>query len=270
MAVFITGDIHADPFRLSSSNFPIGKHLTREDYVIICGDFGCVWSLDSRDDINLNWLAKKPFTVLFVDGNHENFDKLYQYPEKDWHGGRVHELRPNVLHLMRGYVFDIQGHSFFCMGGAMSHDIDNGVVIEGNRHQHTATVLKRVRNPFGDKYEDAFVESEITNYIPSRIFFRHLGLSWWLQELPTREEIKRAEESLAKVNNTVDFVITHDCPGIATYQLGQHPDPSYLVQFFDSLFVNLKFKHWYFGHHHEDKDVFMNIHAMFESIVQVL
>lgn len=102
---------------------------------------------------------------MFVDGNHENFDKLYQYPEKDWHGGRVHEIRPNVLHLMRGHVFDIQGHSFFCMGGAMSHDIDNGVVIEGNRHQHTATVLKRVRNPFGDSYEDAFIESEITNYI---------------------------------------------------------------------------------------------------------
>ena len=32
----------------------------------------------------LDWLDGKAFTTLFVDGNHENFDRLYAYPvEKD-------------------------------------------------------------------------------------------------------------------------------------------------------------------------------------------
>ena len=28
----------------------------------------------------LDWLDGKVFTTLFVDGNHENFDRLYAYP----------------------------------------------------------------------------------------------------------------------------------------------------------------------------------------------
>lgn len=39
-----------------------------------------------------------------------------------WNGGRVHEVMPHVLHLMRGQVFDIDGLSIFTMGGASSHD----------------------------------------------------------------------------------------------------------------------------------------------------
>ena len=36
------------------------------------------------------------------------------------HGGKVHRIRPHVLHLMRGQVFDIEGHTFFTMGGVKS------------------------------------------------------------------------------------------------------------------------------------------------------
>ena len=31
------------------------------------------------------------------------------YPEEIWNGGRVHRIRPNILHLMRGQVFTMGG-----------------------------------------------------------------------------------------------------------------------------------------------------------------
>ena len=40
--VFVTGDVHGgyDLEKQSNKNFPTGKTLTRDDYVIVCGDFG--------------------------------------------------------------------------------------------------------------------------------------------------------------------------------------------------------------------------------------
>jgi len=73
--IFITGDTHGDFDRFTSRNWPIGKTLTKDDYVIICGDFGGVWNYPGhksydQQEYNLNWLNDKPFTTLFVDGNH--------------------------------------------------------------------------------------------------------------------------------------------------------------------------------------------------------
>lgn len=73
-------------------------------------------------------MEDKSFTTVFVDGNHENFDRLYSYPVKEWNGGKVHEIRPSVLHLMRGEVFTIEDKKFFAFGGASSHDIKDGIL----------------------------------------------------------------------------------------------------------------------------------------------
>ena len=62
------------------------------------------------------------FTTLFVCGNHENFDMLYKYPTELWNGGLVRKITPNILHLTRGQVFEINGNSFFTFGGGMSID----------------------------------------------------------------------------------------------------------------------------------------------------
>jgi hypothetical protein len=56
--------------------------MTKADYVIICGDFDGVWAKDEEskeEKYNLDWLNNKPFTTLFVDGNHENIDWLNSY-----------------------------------------------------------------------------------------------------------------------------------------------------------------------------------------------
>lgn len=101
--------------------------MTKNDVVIIAGDFGGVWFGDSRDDETLDWLERLPFTLAFVCGNHENYDALERYPVAEWHGGKVHRVRPHVLHLMRGQVFELESYRFFTMGGAKSHDTNHRI-----------------------------------------------------------------------------------------------------------------------------------------------
>lgn len=127
MAIYITGDTHGsvDAHKLNAKHFgTIAKELTKNDFVIICGDFGFVWEWVQyqKDDWWLNWLEKKPWTTLFVDGNHENHERLNLMDIDIWHGGKVHTIRPSVIHLMRGEIYDIDGKSFFTMGGADSVD----------------------------------------------------------------------------------------------------------------------------------------------------
>lgn len=121
--IFITGDTHGDIDwgKLNNRQFPVGKTLTRDDYVIVCGDWGGVWG-DGTDRYVQKWWKDKPYTLLFVDGNHENFEKLNEFPTEIWNGGRIHRIAENIIHLMRGQVFEIDGIKFYVMGGAASID----------------------------------------------------------------------------------------------------------------------------------------------------
>jgi DNA repair exonuclease SbcCD nuclease subunit len=122
--IYITGDIHGsiDIHKLSTTNFPEQKQLTKDDYVIICGDFGNVWNNSKEELYWRRWLNNKNFTTLFVDGNHCNFDLLNAYPISQWNGGNVHFISDSIIHLMRGQIFEINGVKLFTMGGAASHD----------------------------------------------------------------------------------------------------------------------------------------------------
>lgn len=125
--IYATGDTHGSFQRFQPEHFPEQAGMTKEDYVIICGDFGGVWDGSKKDERNLDWLESLPFTTLFVSGNHENFDRLERYPVEEWNGGKIQRIRPHVIHLMRGQVFELQGCTFFTMGGASSHDIEDGI-----------------------------------------------------------------------------------------------------------------------------------------------
>lgn len=121
--IYVTGDCHGgyDGWKLFAfEDSDVGGSLTRSDYLIIAGDFGYIW--DAKSDKDLDWLATLKYTVLFVDGNHENFDLLNAYPVTEWNGGKVHRIRDNVIHLMRGQIFRIDGKTFFTFGGAESTD----------------------------------------------------------------------------------------------------------------------------------------------------
>ena len=125
--IYVTGDTHGNFRRFQPEYLPEQAGVTKNDVVIIAGDFGGVWFGDSRDDETLDWLERLPFTLAFVCGNHENYDALERYPVAEWHGGKVHRVRPHVLHLMRGQVFELESYRFFTMGGAKSHDTNHRI-----------------------------------------------------------------------------------------------------------------------------------------------
>ncbi len=122
--IYITGDTHRelDIHTINPDEFVQGRNLTRDDYVIIAGDFGCIWDGAEGDNFWLKWIDSLPWTTLFIDGNHENFDLLNSYPEKVWHGGKVHQIRDNIYHLKRGELFSIDDKQIFVFGGGFSHD----------------------------------------------------------------------------------------------------------------------------------------------------
>lgn len=126
MAVFLTGDTHgrADIGKVEEFSLVAQGKLTRKDCLIVLGDFGLVWGdpASASEEQTLMWLESQPWTTLFVDGNHENFDLLDSLPVEQAYGGMVHRVRPHVLHLIRGETYDIGGHRFFVVGGA--HSID--------------------------------------------------------------------------------------------------------------------------------------------------
>lgn len=129
--VYVTGDTHIpiDVSKLNTANFPQQRCLTRDDYVIVLGDFGLLWRKDKTYEHWLKWLESKPFTVLWIDGNHENHEWLRSIPTTKWRGGRIRRIGKNIIHLDRGSIFDFGGKYFFVMGGAAS--VDRESRIEG-------------------------------------------------------------------------------------------------------------------------------------------
>lgn len=129
--ICITGDMHHEFSRFTRANFPRQTQMTKDDYVIICGDFGGVLDGSIPEQELLDALNSLPFTLLFLDGDHENFSLLESYPVSEWHGGKVQFIRSSVIHLMRGQVYQLDGKSFFTMGGALSLYMEYLIENEG-------------------------------------------------------------------------------------------------------------------------------------------
>ena len=165
--IYLTGDLHGDFRRLSPERFREQEVLSKEDILLACGDFGGVWYGDERDDEKLDWLESRPFTTAFVTGNHENYDALQAYPLKQWRGGAIRRIRPSVILLERGQVFNLCGKRFFTMGGASSHDIQDGILEPDDP-------LFRLKQRTLDA-RDAM--------------YRVNHLSWWKEELPRQGRV---------------------------------------------------------------------------------
>lgn len=243
--IYITGDTHGDWMsRLRTNAFPEQKEMTKDDYVIICGDFG-IWHDTNQERHNLKWLDDKPFTTLFVDGNHENFDRLYTMPVSEWNGGNVHFIRPHIIHLMRGQVFEIDGVSLFTFGGAKSHDIQDGILEKDDPR-----IKEWSKNPFK--------------------MFRVNHSSWWKEELPSEKEMNDGIQNLEKYNNKIDFIITHcgATSSIALYSMGSYK-PDILTNYFEEIKQKVNFKKWFMGHYHDNYAINDKEIILYEQIVRI-
>jgi DNA repair exonuclease SbcCD nuclease subunit len=228
--IFVTGDTHGgiDMEKLSRRRFREGKALTREDYLIICGDFGFpflttdMYPMDqfvpnkhartSQKSCHnfMKWFSQQPYTVLWLDGNHDNHPFWYSQPSCTWKGGlvNVHPLADNVLHLKRGGYYTIDGPTFWVMGGAESHD-------------------KEYRTP---------------------------GYSWWEGEIPSPAEMEHGVETLASHSSEVDFILSHTIPQclIAPSLTGMMPsEPT--RDYLSKIYRSVRFRYWFAGHLHQDQ-----------------
>ena len=289
--IFVTGDTHGahrngfnsvDGYmhRFNTNAFPEQHNMTKDDFVIIAGDFGGIWQTDNinaqesnSEKYELDWLESKPFTTLFIPGNHENYDRLTGntdkklldcwlfekltpegrtrlekgYPKKAWHGGFVREIRPSVLMLEHGYVYDINNCSIFAFGGAQSHDISDGIL-----------------NPYDFESNKEFMKKY--NQVKWGMV-RVNGVSWWKQEMPTQEIMDRGIKN-AKNAGKVDYVITHEAPASDKILLGYEAnDP--LSRYFERIRDVMTYKTWFFGHMHINRRMSDNTIALYEQIIQI-
>ena len=249
--IYITGDCHSDFTRLNTENFPEQKEMTKEDYVIICGDFGGVWDKDvsgKGEKWWLDWLENKPFTTLFVDGNHENFDRLYGLPVENWKGGKIHRVRPSVIHLMRGQIFNLDNLKIFAFGGASSHDIDGGILeLDDPKYKEKKKKLDKDWRPY-----------------------RINHISWWKQELPSKEEMDEGIRNLSANKNAVDYIVTHCCSsGTQALLGGAMFKPDVLTDYLEKIHRTVKFKKWFFGHYHDNRNVNAEEILLYEQIIRI-
>ncbi len=232
MSIYVTGDTHGsfDIHKLASSRFD-ASGLTKEDYLIICGDFGLVWDGSKNERYWLRWLNEKPFTTLFVDGNHEGFTALNALPTITWHGGEAHQAAESVFHLKRGEVFNLDGRRVFAMGGAKSSAYD----IE---HREAGVSWFPEEIPSMEERAHAVESLEACN--------------WDVDIVVTHCAPTSAQYSLQLVTDRLEL----------------HPMDEY-TDWLDAIKQKLTYKHWFCGHYHVDAALEDNMQVLYRSICKV-
>lgn len=222
--VYITGDTHGDAARFQSKAFRV---LGKGDVLIVCGDFGFLWDNSRQEQRMLRKLAAKKYTICFVDGTHENFDLLNAYDVTCWNGGKVHQIAPNIYHLMRGQIFTIDGLKIFTFGGGESFD-----------------------RPARKEHE-----------------------TWWMEEMPSPEQLYEGAKNIDRAGCQVDIIITHEptarVKGMLRLEVTDTVKICGLNRYFEELAQICKFRHWYFGAMHCDHCIPPNQTAVFKALIRL-
>ncbi len=219
--LYVTGDIHADIRRLKGR---AAKQLKKGDILLVCGDFGFLWDGSPKELRLLDWLGKRPYQILFVEGTHDNIDLLSGYPEETLYGGQVRRVSGNCCQLLRGECYEIEGKRVFALGGGESTDMD--IRVEGE--------------------------------------------TWWSRELPSAEELAHARETLASLNQQVDYIITHSvAPTVNKFLDREQMQINLLLAFLNEISETVQFKRWYFGSCHLDKAIPPKYCAVYQEILPV-
>ena len=232
-SVWVTGDVHGsyDIDKLSGRAWPEGRRLSRQDLLVVCGDFGMPWDGSNEERYWLSWLDGKPWTTLYVDGNHENYGRLADLPVAERWGGRVQAYPdfPNVVHLMRGEVYELGDKRFFCMGGASSQD-------------------RRWREPGVSWWEEELPSAE---------------------ELAAAE--KHLDDVGWQVDYVVTHCCSARLQPAATRKAhrGRYPVDR-LNEWFDMLEDRLTFDQWFFGHYHADAQLDEKHRLIYRDVVRVV
>lgn len=209
--IYLTGDFHGDPRRLSSKHFIEGRKLSKNDYVIVLGDFGLVWDINYSKEEEWYWqiwLRDKPWTTLFIDGNHCNFDRINTLPQVKMFGSKVGKVMDSIYHLKRGEVYNIDGKTFFCFGG--------GISIDKNMRTEFISWWKE-EMPCYEEYQNGIRNLEKHNWKVDYVLTHSCPYSIFV-------ELSKIQPMLMLQSQVEDY--------------------------FEELKDKLTFKEWHFGHYH--------------------
>ena len=173
---------------------------------------------------------------------------LAEFPTEDWHGGKVQRIRPSVIHLLRGQIYDIQGKTFFTMGGASSHDIQDGIL----------------------EPDDPLFKKKCRRLDARGAMYRVNHRSWWKEELPSKEEYQTARANLDSVGWAVDYIISHCCPTSVQDELsGRFYKADALTDFLEEAARRCRFKYHFFGHYHANRVIREKYVLLYEQIIRL-
>ena len=115
--LYITGDTHGDVDMSHLSSRTLKRCCAEQNVdfhtitaAIVLGDFGLPWydcavytngihPTEKTDAYLLRWYNKKPFTILAVMGNHDNYDVIEKLPEVSLFGGTALKVSRNIFYL---------------------------------------------------------------------------------------------------------------------------------------------------------------------------
>lgn len=248
MSVYLTGDVHCpiDVSKLNTRNFPEQKKMTKDDYLVVLGDFGLLWQRNKEYEYWKCKFDEKPFTTLWLDGNHENHEWIDSLPVSKWHGGKVHKVSDSIIHLMRGQVFELCGKYFWTFGGAAS--VDKVFRREG------LTWWAREEASYAEQMEGLEKLYYIKDGIVGKVDYilTHTCPDSIVKDMfrvPLRPSA--TGKYLDVVKDFVTAVVNPD-------------DPMVLPMFLSG---------WYFGHWHLEKDFVtdgIKFHSLYNSVVKVV
>lgn len=224
--IILTGDTHANIDRLLFIN---DSEMTKDDIVIILGDFGVIWGDSEMTDWCLKKLSEKNFTTAFLDGNHENFHEIARLEKKAfWNGGKVGILPHDIIHLLRGEIYNIEGRIIGVCGGANSIDL---------WHRREGISWWR---------EEEITDNDINNFMAAAGKYNN------------EIDIILSHDAPASM-----------IPIVKLYSGVNDGDISNSQKQLEKINQLVKFKKWYFGHWHIDKVITNEFECLYRGIKEV-
>lgn len=182
------------------------------------------------------------------------FFRLAAFPVREWKGGKVHEIRPSILHLMRGQVFNIDGKTFFTFGGARSHDILDGVFeADDPRLKHIQRMKAR----------------GIPGY--RNMLYRINRVNWWEQEMPSPEEMREGTANLQAAGWNVDYILTHCLPTSLHLRVSNGLfKTTPLTDYLDYIRDMCTYRYWFCGHYHWERGLNDREKVLYKNIQHII
>lgn len=196
MATFITGDKHGDLTEIL--NFIKKMKLSENDNIIVLGDMGLLWRKDKKDfnyNINLWNMESNGVKLYFIDGNHENFTLLKEFPIEN----NMQKISNNIYHLLRGHIYEFEGKKILTIGGADS--IDWYLRTKGFTWWKEETISKTDIASIAAAHYDYV----LTHCCPRSIFENNRVYLITLREIDQEKVNHNSEDMLEQVKKRITF-----------------------------------------------------------------